>query len=657
MGSGASDAPELVDGMPREVVAQILKDLDRGPKIIDCLRTAGHLIAEAREDTTGLRLVESAAYNLREALDALVVGQEAGESALDKFRDAYRRYGVASAEPGADEAAVLRALATEVGRVATDTSHQDFRTRQFLGWLKSRTGIAPLPGDDDPSAQLARLRRRVNGALHDSGTLANVAGFYDEGTSWFTRLFTPPDDRVRRIIELARNPFGEAAQVQVLRTEIAYNAHHLGRFLAEARDPAWLDALFDDGLIHPPRDDEPWPVASLVGGNGGIAASDTVALLSRLRASTAASDAASLLRLDRNLVQLGLRLGEPSHALVIDVVAKHGSDHWIQRLAVNVAREADPASPVVVAVADAVINSRSTSDAGYQTRTMTDLLIGGINTDNARERFALLASKLERLATHASLRVSPPDIAALNTPDADGDLRDEPLIVTERFVNAIGRWRELGLPTSELVALVEPIGGQLGERILCRVLVGAEDVTRKSKLAHLALRLHSPTASGDDRDLLADLGQLTDVEIAELAIAFGAPSEAPESDGNGMVTLPADWARAWRWSMLLPPAVLDSWTAAIEAVIGRHGPPDPEAFSASASEAFLGAVQSAAHFRGALRGLSNRCCRIGGGVASHTRHGSVGLKPLRARRRNRERDQWRHRRMGGGPGRDRHGAA
>lgn len=264
----AADLPPAPAGMPLEVADQIVKDLERGPKVLNCLSTAAHLIAEAREDQTGLRLVESAAYNLREALDAVVAGRDAGASGMPAVKDALDRFRLASSEPDADEVAALRRLANDLGR---------------------------------------------------------------------------------------------------------------------------LDALFDHGLVHPPRDGEPWPIAALVSGTGGIAPTSTVSLLERLRAAASTGDPDEFLALDRNLIQLCLRLGPDAHVLVATIVRKRPMDHWIQRIAVYIAKDADPSAPIQVTVADAVIATDTTSDASYQTRTMAGLLVDGLDAENARD--ALVCSR------------------------------------------------------------------------------------------------------------------------------------------------------------------------------------------------------------------------------------------------------------------------
>jgi len=75
---------DVVPGLPVAVAQRIRQDLGKSAeKIISCLRTAADLIAQAGLDGRGLRFAESAAYNLREALDAVVQGKDAAAGGLD----------------------------------------------------------------------------------------------------------------------------------------------------------------------------------------------------------------------------------------------------------------------------------------------------------------------------------------------------------------------------------------------------------------------------------------------------------------------------------------------------------------------------------------------------------------------------------------------
>src|SRR5262252_3322648 len=100
-----SDVPddELVPGVPGVVVERLRAELGaRAEKVLGCLRTAVALVAQAEADVSGLRLAESAAYNLREALDHVVEGQDAAEGGLQAVMDAWRGFKVQMAVSGVD---------------------------------------------------------------------------------------------------------------------------------------------------------------------------------------------------------------------------------------------------------------------------------------------------------------------------------------------------------------------------------------------------------------------------------------------------------------------------------------------------------------------------------------------------------------------------
>jgi hypothetical protein len=89
-----STAPDdLVPGLSSDVVERLRTELsERAEKVLRCLRTAAVQVVQSKEDTSGLRFAESAAYNLRQALDHVVEGQDAAEGGLGAVLDAFRRY-------------------------------------------------------------------------------------------------------------------------------------------------------------------------------------------------------------------------------------------------------------------------------------------------------------------------------------------------------------------------------------------------------------------------------------------------------------------------------------------------------------------------------------------------------------------------------------
>jgi hypothetical protein len=574
-GEAETAAARGPDGLPALVLARIKEELGQpGEKVVGALRTAAHLIALARNDDTGLRLAESAAYNLREAFDAVVYGRPEGEDGFRAVQAAWLRYKLAVVGPDADEHAALREFHGVIERLTADEEHQAYRTQKLIAQLVEQTGVEPLPGKDAPTRQYTRLRRQAANTLHSHGAVSDVAALYDDTISWFTRFFTPPDDRVRKISALAQVAYEGVEQIEQLRTS-AYNTHHISLFLTEVKDPAWLDPLYDATLIMLPRDGEPWPINFLIGGTGNIDPGSIAGLLKRLLDSTKDLEPERRLSFARDIIQTASRLGPAGHSLANTIVTTHPSDHWVQMIAVHIARDAAPTDEIVEAVADAVIGNERPSDGGYYTRTTLEQLADGITLGNARQRVGMVTAKIRRMSEPDLMRFRVLDTAALGTPG--DDLRDTILILAQHLVGMIATWRDLGLPTKDLLAMVSGIDGEIGERIVCQVLAGAIDVVRADKINHLAMRLASLTVTGDDRDLLADLGELGQSEITLLADAFGTPSPEPKPDPAGVAELPYDWARAWRWSLLLPHGVLARWEQAIAAVTARRGEPQGSA--------------------------------------------------------------------------------
>lgn len=119
------DAPEPVDvpGLAPGVVALVLTELaPRGENVVRCLRTAAALLEQACEDVDGLRLAESAAYNLRQAFDMAVEDQEVLPRALTEVTDAWERYEIAVGARRRNSAQPVRRLGSAAARRASRSS-------------------------------------------------------------------------------------------------------------------------------------------------------------------------------------------------------------------------------------------------------------------------------------------------------------------------------------------------------------------------------------------------------------------------------------------------------------------------------------------------------------------------------------------------------
>lgn len=250
------------------------------------------------------------------------------------------------------------------------------------------------------------------------------------------------------------------------------------------------------------------------------------------------------------------------------------TDRWVQMIAMSIAKDTAPTDPIQVTIADAVLGNGWNRDGGHYARGILVRLTQGLTKDNVAERIGMVAAKTRRLAADEHMRFVVLDIAAL---DADGDdLPHAALILAQHLARMIPIARSLGLSTVELLRIMHDIPGEIGERIICQALAGADDVDRDVKIGHIERRMASATATGDDRDLIGDIltVPLSPDELSRWQTAFGEPSPPPGPD-SGPNVIGDNWARAWRWSLVLPLEVLENWTEAIAAVTAQHGAPTP----------------------------------------------------------------------------------
>lgn len=423
-----------LEGLPTVIEMHLREELgSRGERVVEALRTASHLLAEARIMPAGLRLVESAAYNVREALDAVVVGRDpAGVAGFAAVKQAWEQYRVGLAEATDDSSA--RRLLSTIEALVEDQDQQAYRTQQLLRYVVEQTGIGPLEGAVAPTIQYQRLREQAASTLHDRGALADVASLHQATIAWFVRFFTPPDDRLHAIAGLASEPYGEPRQLARL-VELAYNAHHLSLFMSEVRDPAWLDALFGAGVIGPPREGEPWPVAFLIDGAGGIATDCVATLLLRVVDATSGQTPRRRLEIARAAGQAASRLGPAGHAVTERVVEAFPRDPWVQGIAAATARAAQPEDDIVRVVADAVVGNESGARRGQLSRPLLDHLIRGMTAENASVRVALVTYKLRAAQRGQSGAILGLDIVSLTM--AGDHLRDQSQMLAHQLVSRV----------------------------------------------------------------------------------------------------------------------------------------------------------------------------------------------------------------------------
>lgn len=564
--SEAGSVPAVDEAVASRIIAELGERA--GGRVLKCLRTASELIHLSADDDQ-FRFAESAAYNVREALDSVVRDRSVAEGGLRTALDAWEHYKLVCEQPGADEHSARAELGSILDGLTRDGHRQLFMTRKLLDWFRQQTGVGPLPGDDDPTVQYQRVRETSQEVLHADAPAAEVRALYVDAVAWFTRLFAPPSDIARRLGELAALPY-TIERLGELRS-LVLNGNHVRHFLQHLADPAWLEPMRHIGLIGLPVAGEPWPVAALTTDGRRVADEVVADVLAQ-----AVTELVSLPKEQRpvaafEVARTACWLGRAGFPIVAELARQFPADHGVRVFAGTASKGLDASDPAQVLIADALIGNEPRHDGGYLTRQLVVRLIDGFTSSNVEERFGLIGLKLRRLANEE--RFLALDIAALSV---EGEDRSEVVLdVACHLVLAIPRARELGLATPTMLDLVGKVEGELGQRLACQVLTGATDVERRVKLLHLAERLASDTATGDDRVLIEDLTPMNSEETELLRTAFGAPPPAPVVSQG----IDRESARAWRWSMLLPAPVLAGWEDAVDAVTVVHGNPDIDALN------------------------------------------------------------------------------
>ncbi|MFI0771912.1 hypothetical protein ACH4TQ_44605 [Streptomyces sp. NPDC021218] len=572
MTSGVTDDQPLPE-LPPEVVERIVDELsERGEKVVGCFRTAAALIKQAVDGDRGLRLAESAGYNLREALDSVVVGRSPVSGGLPAILEAWGRYESEAGQPGVDSADSWKVLEDELRRVAQNRDRSSYHAARLIDYLRSKTGVDPLRGGLDPVVEYARLRRDANEGVHAAFVLDEVTALYDRTVAWFIRMFTPPDRTVQSLTMLASEPWQCPEQIERLR-KLATNPHHLRLFCGRLVDPAWLIPLYDAGLIQLPEPDALWPAVGLLDGVGRRSPAHLAVLLGRMLADSQRLPREQQTGAMFELLRMASQIGVAGHPVVGEVVALHPGNHAVRALAVAVVKRSDPADPIVRKVADAVlVGSKPLNRADYYACAVLEALESGLHAGNVADRTRMMAAKVRRLVRNADMRFVVLDIARLTT--VLGDERNYIARMTYYLARMLSRARELGVPTAQLLSWTNKTPGEIGERITCRILAEADDVPPQDMINHITRRLASPRATGDDRDLVDKIlsGDPEPEMLEAWGDALGTPSDGPQ---DTTALPPKDWARAWRWSLALPEPVLTQWQHAIAQVAARYGAPDP----------------------------------------------------------------------------------
>jgi hypothetical protein len=242
----------------------------------------------------GSQAGELSAYAVREALMSLValggprqagVG-EAAERAVNAWR--LSRSGSERAEP-LEEA--MRRLEQELAGPGPNERRLESAISRLARRRPTRTSADLLD-------RFMSLLETVNGALHSSVEISVAADLHDGALEVIEALFGPMTERLASMDELIAIDEPGEADVERLRAR-AGDDRHLAYFFERVEGPAWLRALSDDALLHPPAEGA-WTAGPYV---ARVAASDPALvrgwLVARSRDQLTSQQASALLRIAR----------------------------------------------------------------------------------------------------------------------------------------------------------------------------------------------------------------------------------------------------------------------------------------------------------------------------------------------------------------------
>lgn len=586
----SENADDPVLDLSPEVVERVVTELDgRGEKAVAALRTAAVLIEQAVHDGAGLRLAESAAYNLREALEAVVAGRTPAPGGLPIVIEAWERFEREVVQPDNDSIDSLETFRAVLRKATERQDRGSYHEAKLLNYLRDQSGVDPLAGGLDPIAEYKRLRKTASQGLHRDTALDTVTELYQRTLAWFVRMFTPPDSVVLALRELATEPWRGPDQIERLR-QLVSNPHHLRLLFTHLTDPAWLFPLHEAGVVPLPTPEATWPLAGLMEGLGRTAPAAVTALLQQLL-----TDCKHHLRPEQRLdarfklLILATQLGPDGHTIVGAIVDMHPDNRAVRSLASGAVKQADPAAPIVARVSNVVLNAGPLDHDRYYYRLLLEQLEKGLDSDNAETRTELVAAKLRRAAEQQVAGWISHGIARLTTELGEDD-RYFLVVAPHYLARMTARAHTLGVPSQRLLDGVTQIPGEIGERLACRILARAEDFPLQDKIEHITRRLASQAATGDDKDLVDAIvaADPTPSQLTPWSEALGLPSHATDTSA-----LPRDWMKTWQWSAILPAHLLAVWQAPIAEVSARYGRITPEMFDHRTPTSFMMSGQSA----------------------------------------------------------------
>ena len=547
---------------------------DHGRRAGEFLRTAADLV-HSPTISASPRLAECVAYCLREALKTIPQSQAVGGGGEWRSRsravtEAKQRYEQIRGLPGTDADAALEDLLRRIDALGQTHVEETIHQKRLIAVMVARTGAEPLASGINPVDDYQDLLSRLDGALHGAVAPKVIAEFWAKALAILRQLFLPPDERHRQLSDLAGRVEPSQADVATLKSLLAAPSH-LEYFLARISYPGWLSLLDAEKLLGPPRLGV-WPVLAAVQHLRKEHSGELAALLTGMFDRWGA-DSERVLAIGR----AALELGSAGQDLVLASAQRHPGHSGLGWLAVQAAREADPADEYVQQVADIVLSSVLQSGADVPLKPLLEMYVGGIVASNYGDRIKVLCYKLVKVPENDhylhDLRVLRGGSVA--GPLGPGEEEQAVPLLVRALVQAVSRAAEWA-PAAELLGLVSKLRSDLRDRFRALTLANWAEQSPRLLVDEVTSAISSRNPTGDDIGLVdtavraGGQGDYT----KEWAEALGNPPTITDTaTAIATGTVPPQWLRVLQWAALLPATVTESWTGVMAVLSGRYGEP------------------------------------------------------------------------------------
>lgn len=548
----------------------------RGERAVGHLQTAWRLAA-LRDDGALVKIGESIAYNLREAMasiaDAAGLAPVSDWASLSRgLADAVDFYDSLRDVPGGEAEAALSGMRQAASALRAFHEEPKRRQRQVEFLIVERTGGTPLAAQISPTREFVSVLDRTNTALHELAPNGAPVPLCNSVLEILQRLFMPPEQRLNRLKELASFPGPVSADSIDEVTYLVTTVPVLGSFLSAVQDLTWLDCLGKAGVLDPPADEKKgWAVVVAAEHLGAI---DQARFVQWLRSAYAKAETPGGKAL---VVVAALRLGDAGIPLLLRALKDQGVNQSVSHIAANLALKKPADDPLVRELADLLLNPLLWSAAGFAEMVLAHF-ITGLDEQNSSERLQILAFKLGAIDLSGSSRIwkelnDRVSLAKWETWDTDA----REALILEAFVAGIfkaAQWVSL----KELLHPVRKIPSPIGPRLQALILTHAPDLDVEEAIELSAGLIENGRATEDAAGLVDRIVQEVDESLysERWRDALGSPPAQSEvRDGQGR--LKSDVREKAVWASLLPTSISDAWAETLGAIRLEIGEIDREA--------------------------------------------------------------------------------